>query len=136
LRNKRGRALADLHTLPERHVALDIGSRLFGLGVVPSGVRIQLTIDDERVIACLPFPRAAGFVIAKADELPVHGRLGKIMVAFDHDSGVALGDHGIFPNCFHADAPLAVRYACHTNVALARILARLVMKETLFCQKG
>jgi len=111
------------------------GSCLFWLGVVPSSVRIQVTIDDERVIACLPFPRAAGFVIAKADELPVHGRLGKIVVSFDHDSGVALSDHGIFPNCFHADAPSGVCCARHTSVTLARILARWVMRETFFYQK-
>ena len=98
-------ASADLDALPKRHIAFDIGSRLFGVGVAPGSVWVDVTIDGDRVVARLPFPSATGLMVAKADELAVHRRLGKIVVAFDHYGGVAFSDHGVFPNCFHAGAP-------------------------------
>jgi len=97
--------LANLHALPKRHPAFDIGSSVFGLGVVPGGVRVDVAMDVDGVVAGLALPGATGLVVAKADVFTLERGLGEVVVAFDHDGVVALGDDGVFPNGFHEFTP-------------------------------
>src|SRR6476659_9837621 len=70
---QRGRSL-DLHALPERDAALDVGRRVGGLRVVPDGLGIHLAVDEQRVVVRLALPRAARAVVAERDVVAVQAR--------------------------------------------------------------
>ena len=91
----------DLDALPEGDAALDLLGGLARLRVVPDRVLVQLAVDQQAVVVRLAFPRAAGAVVAEGDVLALQARLGEVVVAFDDDGVVALGDRGAVPGGFH-----------------------------------
>ena len=64
--------LCDFDALPERYVVLDVAGRFFGIGIIPSRVRVGFSVDDDVVITRLAFPRASRVGIAFLEVITVN----------------------------------------------------------------
>src|SRR3954462_31306 len=87
----------DLDALPERDAIADHLGFGLGIGVVPDGIRIELALHQQRVVAGLALPLAVGLVVRESHVLAVQRALGKVVVAFHHDGVVALRDDRAVP---------------------------------------
>ncbi len=98
----RGSSLSrNLNTLPKRDPTRNLLRRIFWHWVKPSRNRIHFSTHLERVITCHALPRAGAVGTRGTQEFGFDALEREIMVAFNHDGIVALGNHGIVPNGFH-----------------------------------
>ena len=79
---------------------LGLGLRV---GVVPHGVDVHLAVHQQREVAGLALPGAAGLVVAEGGELFFERTLGKVVVALDEHGVVTLGDEGVVPGGSHVE---------------------------------
>lgn len=73
----------------------------FRLGIIPGCVSVPLVLDFDVVVAGLAFPPAGGVGGAVAEIFAAEAAGGEVMVAFDDDGIVALGEGDIVPGGFH-----------------------------------
>ncbi len=83
--------------MPEGHVGGDFGGSWRRVWVVPRGVAVDLAVDLHVVVAGRSFPGATGVRGTVAQVLPANVVGRKVVVAFDADRVVALGDNGAVP---------------------------------------
>jgi hypothetical protein len=102
-----GRLIGDLWTstfdanaLPKRDAVLEFGSGRLRLGIIPGGVVVLHAVDRDVVVMGSAFPGANRGVIAGLQDFFFHRFGWEILVALDHDRGVALRDDFSAPGCF------------------------------------
>src|SRR6478672_11301404 len=81
----------DFDTFPEGDVSFNVFGGIFGLGIVPSSVFINLSINFNRVITGNAFPGTGGVSVAFFEILLVDSIGGKVLIALNYFSAIALG---------------------------------------------
>ena len=92
---------AAVDALPERHAARDTRGLWFRCGVVPRGVGIVVPVGGHGVVGGQPLPPAGRGGDARPDVPGLDGLGGEVVVAFDDDGVIALGDDRALPDGFH-----------------------------------
>src|SRR5690606_8114647 len=90
-----------LDPVPEGDAALYRCGRLLRFGVVPGGVLVDLSIDDDIVVAGVALPGAMAVRTAGPEVLLPDRIWREVVIAFDDDRIVALGQDRIFPGGLH-----------------------------------
>ena len=88
---------ANCHALPKRDVPCDVFSSLFGSGIIPGCILVDLVAYDKVVVARLSFPRASAMRGALLKILAVDRGRGEIMIPFDNLGVVAFGEQNAVP---------------------------------------
>lgn len=101
---KIGRAFTGLQlyldAAPKGNVARDIFGGIFGRGVVPSRIFIDLTVYFKVVVASNSFPGTGGMGIAGFEVFRLDGIGGKVLISLDHFAVIALCQNCTIPNRF------------------------------------
>src|SRR6185437_14526800 len=88
----------DADPAPERHVIFDLAGQRAGLGVVPGGVGVGRAVDDDRVVAGPPLPRAPRRGRRLLEILPVQRLHGKVMVTLQPHRLWCFGQYHTVPD--------------------------------------
>src|SRR6185295_10740241 len=94
-------ALADRDAFPEGDPVPDPGGGGLGVRIIPSGVAIFGAVHLEMVIMGNALPRADRRRVAVAKQRGIDRVAREIMIAFDDQRVVAVGDRGAVPSRFH-----------------------------------
>src|SRR2546425_9845210 len=97
-----GLRLFDLDAAPEGNATLDFFGCGFRLGIIPGCILIDVSLNNDIVITCLALPGTNAMRAAFLKVLTIDGFRRKVMIAFNDNRLIALGEHGVIPNCFHA----------------------------------
>jgi hypothetical protein len=81
----------DFDTFPEGDVSFNVFGSIFCFGIVPGCVFIDLSIDFNGVITGNAFPRTGGVSVAFFEILLVDSIGGKVLIALNYLSAIALG---------------------------------------------
>src|SRR5580765_2853047 len=85
--------------MPEGDVVRDLLGRVLRLRVVPARIFVRLPVDHDVVVARRALPGTDRVRLALAHVLPVYRVGRKILIAFDLDRALALGEHRSVPRC-------------------------------------
>jgi hypothetical protein len=94
-----GGLVLDFDTLPEGDVTRDLLSGIFGRRIIPGRVVVGGAIDLNVVVARQPLPVAGGVHITGAEILALDRVGWEVVIAFDHDGLITLGEDCAVPNC-------------------------------------
>ena len=78
-----------VHPSPECYVILDLTCHVAGVGIVPGGVLISVSVVHDIVITGFAFPGAGGVGIAILKIVPVNRLRWEVVVSFYYDCVVA-----------------------------------------------
>src|ERR1700682_2274413 len=91
----------DFHAVPEGDVVFDLSGLRHWVRIEPRRIPIGLAVDRDRVVTRLTLPVAGGVGVAGLKQLPVDGARREVVIAFDDDRLVTLGQGRPVPYCFH-----------------------------------
>src|SRR6266852_9138365 len=86
--------------LPEGDAVPDFGRGGFGVRIIPGGVFVLHAVDFQMVVMRGALPGAHAGVLARLQELALHGLGGKILIPFHYDAVIALSYDFSCPSCF------------------------------------
>src|SRR5580698_3128231 len=92
--------LLDLHALPERDVPRNLLRRRFRLRIKPRRSRVPLPIHFKIVVTRRPLPRTHRVQITRLEIFLVNRLRRKILIPFDLNRPIALGQNRAVPHSF------------------------------------
>src|SRR3981081_995320 len=105
-----GESDLDADALPDRDAVLDFSSCGLWFGVIPGSIVVPNAVHFDVVIAGGALPGTNRSVIARFQSFFFDSFGREILIAFDNNGGVALGDNFSSPRCFgHLCAPPSQR---------------------------